>query len=84
MVCSVDLLSLLPGRCHPQALGHLLHWPCGGTSAGCATYFPFGSSVVTLGFSLFVAVVLATPGSLFLSCRDVSSSAAASHSFFYL
>ena len=35
IVWPVDFLLLLPERCHTQALGCILHWACGGGSAGC-------------------------------------------------
>ena len=35
--CLVDFL-LLPWRCHPQALGYVLRWACGGGSAGRVTH----------------------------------------------
>ena len=37
VVLPVDLLGLLPEGCNPQALGHLLHWSCGGGSTGHVT-----------------------------------------------
>ena len=34
---AVYLALLLPERCLPQALGYILHWACGGGSAGRVT-----------------------------------------------
>ena len=45
VVLPVDLLGLLPARCHPQAFGHLLHWYCGGGSPGLVPANPFGCGV---------------------------------------
>ena len=42
-VCPVSLFFLLPERCHPQALGYVLDWACGGGSAGCVTHQPFSA-----------------------------------------
>ena len=35
LVSPVYILRLLSARCHPQALGHLFHYTCGGSPAGC-------------------------------------------------
>ena len=43
------LLLILPQRCHPQlAHGYLLHWACGGGSAGPVSHYPYGFGVVAL------------------------------------
>ena len=47
-------------------------------SRSCNLLTLFGSSVVTLGISLFTVVVLATPGFLYPSRCDVSPSLATS------
>ena len=77
MVSPVDLLSLLPKRCHPQALGHLFHGTCGGGSAGCVTRQPFWFRCSSSPYQSFVAGVPAPSGSLNPSSCDVSSSSAA-------
>ena len=39
LVIADDFLSLLLLRCHPQAYGHLFHWPFSGRSAGHVAYW---------------------------------------------
>ena len=81
MVRSVYLFSPLSEGCHPQVLGHLLHWSCGGGSTAHVTRLPFWLRCSHSRFGLFTAVVLAAPGSLYPSSCDVSSTAAAAAFF---